>query len=63
MPPNSNNIASPAVLPLAASPLELIMVDEVDHDSSSDDKEEAAAGPADQQMHEHSAQKFTIPWT
>ena len=51
---------SPAVLHLATSPSQLVVVDEVDYDSSSNDEEEAAAGLADQQMSEHSAQKFTI---
>ena len=52
----------PAVLHLAVSPLELVVVDELD-DSSLEEEEEATAGPADQQMSEYSAQKFTIPWT
>ena len=55
--------ASLAVLPLAASPSELVVVYEVHDDISSDEQEEAAAGPVIQQMPEHSAKKFTIPWT
>ena len=35
-------------------------MDEVDDESSSDDEEEAAAALANQQMSEHSTQKFTF---